>query len=531
MPRYPGDLSDKRPLTTPERTQFRETSSHADVVRFIDSLRITGADIHVGQLGRTTQGKDIPYVIASRPRVTSPAEARRLHRPIVFVQGNIHGGEVEGKEALLAVLRDLLRERHENVLDSLVLIAVPIYNADGNDQLGPQERNRRDQNGPAMIGQRANGDSLDLNRDYIKAEAPETRAALAFFAAWEPDVFVDLHTTDGSYHGYALTYAPSLNPAALIPGPYVRDTVLTEVRRRTRIDYGIETFDYGNFAHPDSVERGWFSYDHRPRFGTNYYGLRGRLSILVEAYSHDPFEKRITSTYAYLHELLALIAETGDDVLEVTAESDRRATGWGTLPASSPRLPIRAEIVSVRREPVRVEVVERTTDSTRSEAGLPRGVKRTGRVRNVTMPIYDRFAGKTFRTLPHAYAFGSDQGAIVAQLRRHGIFVEKLDVPLELELEHFVLDSIARSTQRFQKHHEVRLEGRWSREKRTLQPGTFVVRSGQPLSVLALYLLEPESDDGLATWNAFDDVLRVGERFPVVRVMQPIVAGVSEAGR
>ena len=531
LPRYPADFARIRPLTRAERSRFTETSRHADVVQFIDSLRSMGARIHVGSLGRSGGGLEIPYIVASRPVVTTPQEAKRLNRPIVFVQGNIHGGEVEGKEALLAFVRDLVSNRFPNMLDSIVLIAVPIYNADGNERVGPQERNRASQQGPATVGERANGDSLDLNRDYVKAEAPETRAALAFFAAWEPDVFVDLHTTNGSYHGFALTYAPPLNPASLVAAPFTRDTLLVSVRRRMRLDFRLETFDYGNFVHQDSVERGWFTYDHRPRFGTNYFGLRGRPAVLVEAYSHDPFEKRVATTYAFLFELLGLIAENAADVLEVVAESDRRATGWGTLPASSPRIPVRATPVTIRRDHVRAEILERTGDSTRTEAGVPRGVRRTGRYRTVTIPIYDRFGGTLHRTLPHAYAFPAAYVGAAELLRRHGVFVERVDAPLHLQVERFVVDSLHRAPAPFQRHREVRLTGRWWRDASTLPPGSFVVRSGQPLALLALYLLEPESDDGLVTWNLFDAGLRVGENAPVVRVVQPIVAGVSEFGR
>src|SRR5688500_2326651 len=163
------------PQTRAERTGYRETSSHADVLAFIDSLQKLGAPIWVGEVATTTEGRSIPYVVASRPLVTTPAQARRLERPVVYIQGNIHSGEVEGKEALQAILRDLLFEAGPNVLDSVVLIAVPNYNADGNENLAPQRRARGSQNGPEMVGTRANAQNLNLNRDYVKAEAPETR--------------------------------------------------------------------------------------------------------------------------------------------------------------------------------------------------------------------------------------------------------------------------------------------------------------------------------------------------------------------
>src|SRR5436190_15388106 len=192
--------------------------------------------------------------------------------------------------------------------------------------MGPQEQNRSEQNGPAIVGQRANGQGLDLNRDYIKAEAPETRAALEFFRAWDPDVFVDLHTTDGSLHGYNLTWSPPLNPASRFTGPWIGDTILPALRAALRKNERIATFPYGNFVAQDSVEQGWFTYDPRPRFGTNYYGLRGRVAVLSEAYSHDPLKRRITSTYAFVMELLTVVSDNAADFLEVGREADRRTT-------------------------------------------------------------------------------------------------------------------------------------------------------------------------------------------------------------
>jgi hypothetical protein len=527
---YRVDVDRVRPLTRAERSRFTETSSYDDVRRFIDSLRTLGAKVTVGSIGRTTQGREIPYVVASRPLVATPAEARRLHRPVVYVQANIHGGEVEGKEALQALLRDLSFHDSYNVLDSIVLVAVPIYNADGNERLGPQERNRSSQNGPAVVGERANADSLDLNRDYIKAEAPETRASLAALAAWEPDVFVDLHTTNGSYHGYALTYSPPLNPAALVTVPFTRDTLLPELRRRMRLVHRTEVFDYGNFIAQDSASRGWFTYDHRPRFGTNYVGLRGRIAVLSEAYSHDTFARRIGATYAFVYELLSLIAENGEDILDLSNEADRRATGWGTLPASSPPIPLRSGLPAQppRREAVLVEQLERLADtSVVTEPGVPRGVRRTGRVRATTMPVYDRFAPTVSRRLPFAYAIAAEHADALRILRLHGVVVERLDANLSTQIERFTIDSIVRAPRRFQRHNEVRVEGRWANESRTLPAGTLLVRTGQPLSVLAAYLLEPESDDGLTTWNFLDAGLRPGEPHPVLRVVQPVVGPVS----
>ncbi|GLC24046.1 M14 family metallopeptidase [Roseisolibacter agri] len=517
-----------RPLTRAERTQYQETSRHEDVLAFLDSLVAMDGRLVRTSIGRSGEGRDLPAIVASRPRVATPAEARALRRPVVYVQGNIHAGEVEGKEALQMVLRDLALDPHPNVLDSIVLVAVPIYNADGNEKWGPQARQRGAQNGPETVGQRPNAAGLDLNRDYVKLEAPETRASLAAFNAWDPDVFVDLHTTNGSYHGYALTYSPSLHPAAPL-GAFTHDTVLPELRRRMKARRGFETFPYGNFGADegigprqpltDSVKTGWYTYEHKPRYGTNYYGLRGRLSVLSEAYSHDPFGRRVASTYAFVRELLSLVAERPTAARLAAA---RTQTPTPARPGGA--VPIRARFAPPSRQPVLVEVLTATGDSSRTEPGVPRGIRRTGRYLAQEMPVVDRFAGTLTRAIPaggwaiDAAAPGADSA--VKLLLAHGIRVTRAGSLAATDVETFRADSVVKAARAFQGHQEVRLEGTWRTERRA-HGDSFVVSADQPLALLALLLLDPQSDDGLATWNVFDAALRVGGDFPVTRLLVP----------
>ena len=507
----PPPVTDARlPRTRAERTSYAETSHYDDVVAFIDSLRRLGAPIFVGSIGTTTEGRAIPYVIASRPLVTTPEAARGLGRPIVYVQGNIHAGEVEGKEALQALLRDLVYQSKRNVLDSIVLVAVPIYNADGNERFADQARNRGDQNGPALVGQRPNAQGLDLNRDYMKGDAPETRASLGMFTRWSPDVFVDLHTTDGSYHGYALTYAPSLNPGgdigpAFAGGAYTRDSLLPELRRRVRTRRGYETFDYGNFVSQDSAERGWFTYDHRPRFGTNYYSLRGRISVLSEAYSHDPFARRVASTYAFVGELLSLVAERGSRIRAMGPRADSAVAAWASG-ASSAQIPIRADMTTTPYTgDVIVESLERTGDTVRTEPGVRRGFRRTNSYRTVRMPVYDRFVPTLTTPSGWGYAFSAADTSGLRVLTMHGITVDRTRSDCTISGESFAVDSVVMSPQPFQNRRNVRVEGRWQRGDARLEPGSYVVRLAQPLAVVATYLIDPRSDDGLVAWN-------IGER-------------------
>ncbi|MFL5561935.1 MAG: M14 family metallopeptidase [Gemmatimonadaceae bacterium] len=518
------------PRTRAERSNYLETSTYADVVAFVDSLRLAGLQYTLGLLGRSTEGRWLSYVVASRPAVGSPEEARRLGRPIVYVQANIHAGEVEGKEALLALVRDLLADPKPNVLDSIVLVALPMYNTDGNERFAPQAVNRSEQNGPEMVGQRPNGQGLDLNRDYVKAEAPETQASLTLLARWNPDLFVDLHTTDGSFHGYALTYAPPLAPVG-IAGPFVRDSLLPVLRQRMRARDGFETFDYGNFDTEEAGYRGgvagasrsagdtavhaWETYDHRPRYGVNYVGIRGRAAILSEAFSHDPFERRVKSTYAFVRELLSLAAERPASFRRIA-----RATASG--PAVGSMLAIRARMTShPYRGPVIVEDLEHVADSTAlTQPGVPRGMRRTGRYRTLQLDVYDRFDPEYSIAVPAAYAVPAERNDIVRALRMHGIVVEQVASAIETRTASFAIDSIVHAKRPFQGHNETTVHGHWLAPRTvTLAAGSYLVPTSQALGALAVYLLEPESDDGLVTWNTLDNVIQGGADFPVARVL------------
>jgi len=525
-PAAPAPAPGALPKTRAETSNYAETSHYADVIAFLDSLQKLHVPMFRSSLGTSTEGRDIPMVVLSRPLVRTPQEAKALGRPIVWVQANIHAGEVEGKEALLALMRDLATAPGPNALDSVVLIAIPIYNSDGNEKFAVQAVNRYEQNGPGMVGQRPNGQGLDLNRDYVKAEAPETRASLAAMASWSPDVFMDLHTTDGSFHGYALTYAPSLNPDAFFGGTFARDSILPALRRSMKAKHGYLTYDYGNFAieygadvNADTVKQGWFTYDPRPRFGTNYVGVRGRIAVLAEGYSHDPFNVRVSSMYAFVQDLLSYAAAHGRTITALSARADSTVAAWGAAPSKAPPIALRSELTRAPfTDSVIAEDLARTGDSSLTQPGVPKGLRRTGHFRAQPMPVYVTFEPTLTTTLPVAYAVPAADTAALRVLALHGVGLERLQQPWTTTVQRFTIDSVHHAERPFQGHNETTLFGKWSEGTATLPAGTWLVRTARPLGLVALYLLEPQSDDGLETWNFFDPWLAPGGDFPVLRI-------------
>jgi hypothetical protein len=505
--------------TRPERTGFQETSSHADVLQFLDSLSRTTMDVRVGTLAVSPEGRRVPYALAARPLPFSPGEAHRTGKPIVYVQANIHGGEVEGKEASQMLLRDLTRGRLRPLLDSLILIVVPIFNADGNDRFRPVDKNRPGQNGPSIVGQNPNGQGLNINRDYVKLEAPETRGAVQLIKLWDPDVLIDLHTTNGSYHGYVLTYSPGLNPNTNPATDYVRGRLLPAVRDRMERRHRQQTFWYGNFRSqdPDSLVLGWETYDARPRFGTNWMGLRGRLAILSEGYSNADFRTRILATYNFVHEVLTLMAEQKSTIKSLVLASE--------VQQRPDSIAVRSRLAPPTQQTV---VAEITRPEGEGNGGFARR-QRTGIYRSIRMPVFDRFQAARKEAVPDVYLVPPRLRNIVELLRAQGIAVDSLTSESRLVAQEFAVDSLTVGPL-FEGHRTVQVEGRWSsRSGDTLTGrGWYTVRTRQPLGVLAAYLLEPASEDGVVTWNLLDRELQAGTPYPILRTLSaPRLRGVA----
>ena len=268
---------------------------------------------------------------------------------------------------------------------------------------------------------------------------------------------------------------------------------------------------------------GWVfsSYEPFARYGTNWYGLRNRISILSEAFSHDPFARRVASTYDFVGEILSYIAEHKSEVMALGKQGDAKVAAWAK-DGSSPKLSLKSRMDTTRIEDVRVEEIKPLTDSTKREPGM--GMRqRTGIIKNVRMPVMASFTPTLTSTLPFAYAFDEKTAkAIGAQLALHGVTVEQLTAPVSVTAQTFKVDSVIDRGRSETPRTMKDVTGTWgSASSKSLPAGTYVVRAGQPFGLLAFYLLEPESEDGLMQWSFYDGIVAPQSDFPVLRITKP----------
>ena len=496
------------PQTAPERTGHVETTRYAEVMAFLEDIAARSPLIHLDTFGYTLEGRALPLAIVGRLDAWTPEAVRASGRTVLYVQGNIHGGEVEGKESALMLLRDIAQGRHAEWLDSLVLLVAPIYNADGNERI--RLNNRRFQHGPiGGMGQRPNAQGYDLNRDHMKLESPEARSVALLLRDYDPHVGIDLHTTNGTRHGYHLTYSPPLHPNtdSSIVG-FLREQWLPLVTDRIREQYGWDYYYYGNL-YDAGAGRGWYTFDHRARFNNNYLGLRNRFAILSEAYSYATFADRILATSRFLVEVLDFAHAHAGGIRRMVAAAD-------ATPVTGMTLALRAEF---ERAPEPLDLVMGNVVEERHPYTGDIMLRRTDTRRIERVPEFGTFRPAETERVPSAYLVPEERAELVDLLQAHGVAMTRTGAARTAHVERFAIDSTWVGEREFEQHRERTVTGRYESREQTVPAGTWVVATDQPLGRLVFALLEPRSDDGALNWNLLDEAMAGDWQYwPVLRV-------------
>ncbi len=527
------------PLTRPEATNYAETSRYDDVIGFMKAMAAASPQIHLTTYGYTFEGRPMPLAVIGAPNAT-PEAVLATGKTRVFIQGNIHAGEVEGKEAALWLLRSLAKGERAAWLKDVVLLITPIYNADGNERVNV--RNRGSQYGPVGgMGQRHNAQDLDLNRDGTKLETAEARSMARLLTQYDPHVAIDLHTTNGSDHGYYLTYEIGLNPNNS-PGitKLLRNDLLPAVTSAVKTKHNWDFFYYGGAASRQGERAWWGDLDlYKPRYTHTYFGIRNRIGILSETYSYATFEDRIKASYWFVEEILNYTAKHGGEMrLAVATANTESIIGTQQM--------VRGQLVKL---PGTVQAVLAQTAYEPNPYVPDRPLRRrvNGSERIEAMPHYGTVEPIETSLAPRAYVIAAAPAAapvaapaaprvvvgptarmlasVIDRLTAHGIKYFVTSRELTLKAERFKIESSQQEAQEYQTHKLRTLTGAWEATEQVLPAGSLVVPMDQPLARLAFILFDARSDDGFMAWNILDAVLGAApapQFYPVLRTMETI---------
>lgn len=498
-----GQLWPEELLITPEKSNFVKTSTHAEVMSFLKAIETQSENVHVFSMGKSKEGREIPVAVLSKDKIKTATEAKASGKLVVYIQGNIHAGEVEGKEVLMMLMRDILLGDKRDLLEHQIILFAPIYNTDSNDKM---EKGRRpsQEDSPLEVGLRENSQGLDLNRDGMKLEAVETQALFSsIILPWDPQVFVDLHTTNGTWHAYSLTWAPGYlsngHPAIY---EYVNNKMLPEITTIVKQKYDLNFGPFGDYY----LREGWppknfYTYNHHPRYLVNQMGLRNRMSILSESFAHERFYDRIHSTYRFVSEILTYTNLNHHEILETNQRSEKETLA--AITAGSVKKGVRFKMTPLQTIP---DLLTYDYIPKKKDDGSTAFV-RTGLITRYPVTYHARFEPVLESTMPTAYFIPAQFSYLAENLGAHGIKVEVLTKAVVVRGEVFQIEKFEKANQVFQGHALAQADGKFVAANRKFKKGDFRVSLNQPLANLIFYLLEPQSDDGLLTWNFLDDFI------------------------
>ncbi|MEN1927933.1 M14 family metallopeptidase [Luteimonas sp. MJ250] len=495
------------PATIAEQSGFVRTGRYDEVIALCAGFATRYPDaVRCIDFGTTPEGRPMKALVASRSGALAPEAARAAGLPVLLVQGGIHAGEVDGKDAGFLALRQALDgEAAAGALEKLVLVFVPVFNADGHERFGAW--NRPNQRGPEKMGWRTTAQNYNLNRDYLKADAPEMRAMLGLVEAWDPIAYVDLHATNGAQfeHDISVQIEPlhSGDAALARAGLALRDSLLDDLAAQGSLPLPF----YPSFEVHDDPSSGIVDGVSPPRFSHGYFPLRNRFGILVETHSWKEYPVRVAITRNLVIGMLEQTASRGREWLEVAAAADGRAA---RLAGQAVPLDYIATD-RVRSVDFRGYAWARTHSDV-SGALATRYDETTPQIWK--MPLRDEIVpGRSVAAPGAGYLVPARHAAQVTRwLDVHGIGYRRVAQPLPgVAIEAFRADAAQLAAASSEGRQRLEVEGNWRSETRDLGAGALFVPIAQPRARLVMAILEPRAPDSMAAWGEFNNAFEAKE--------------------
>lgn len=493
--------------THAEKTGYRETPRYQETIKYGKRLAEASPLIKFVTFGKSGEGRELPLLIAAENGAFTPDAARSAGKAVVLIQACIHSGEPDGKDAGLALLRDIaITKIHPNLLKRVVVLFIPIYNVDGHERVSPY--NRINQKGPDEMGWRATTTNQNLNRDYMKVDTPETRSWLGLWNEWNPDLFIDCHVTDGADYGSIITYHfehhEGVAPSVLA---WTRKVINGKVAPATEKAGHVISW-YLEFIDNRDLQKGCRDFNGSPRFSTGYVPLRNRPAVLIETHMLKDYGPRVLGTYDFLRFTLEEVNRDPEELLRVTREADDQTVQSGSRYDINHQFPLRYQL-SDKSRPFKVKALESRVEM--SDISTSDRVIYGTRPMDITVPMYDDFHVTRAVAPPLYYVVPTQWSEVIQRLRDHGLRFASTLEPHELDVESYRFSQVKWASAPFEGRFLSTFKVEQIRERRNFPAGSVVVPMDQPRAKVAISLLEPEAPDSLVVWGFFSAIFEEKE--------------------
>ncbi len=508
--------------TLAEQTDYQRTWNYADTIAFAQKLDKASDQIVYKSFGKSGEGREMPLLIVSNDKTFSAESARKKGKAIIFIQGGIHSGEIDGKDAGFALIRDIaITKTRADLLKDVVIIFVPIYNVDGHELSSPY--NRINQNGPSEMGFRATSTNLNLNRDFMKADAPETRAWLALWNEWKPDFFVDCHVTDGADFQYNVTYEYAHHAET---SPFIKDWMDKyfdgKIVPKVEAEGNLLTH-YVEFAGRE-VTGGVATFIATPRFATGYTPLRNRAGLLIETHSLKPYKSRVRGTYDILRYTIEEINKSKASLFEANKRADEETIERGKTYDANRKFPLRLAITE-NSKPFEFKGIEYRKEKS-DISGAERIIYGTKPL-NITIPKFDEARVTASVAPPLYYIVPAQWQEVIEILQAHGVKFQRITKPLTIEVESYRFTEPKFTTASFESHITMTYKTNPIKETRTFPANSIIVPTAQEAANVAIHLLEPDAPDSFMFWGFFSAIFEqkeYGEGYIVENLAREMLA-------
>jgi len=513
--------------TVYEKSATLETPRYKQTIEYCRKLAKGSKMITYTNFGKSPQGRDLPLLILDRDGLSDPAAIHATGRTVLLVEACIHAGECEGKDAGLMLIRDLaihaagVTNQPAALLDHVTVLFIPIFNVDGHERFGPY--NRINQNGPKEMGWRTTANNLNLNRDFLKADAPEMQAWLQLFNKWMPDFFIDSHTTDGADYQYVLTYLMEIY-GDMDPGltTWTRDIFIDQMQKHLKSG-GYPIFPYVDYRNWHDPRSGLITEVAPPMLSQGYTALRNRPGLLIETHMLKPYKQRVEATYECMLTTIELLSRESMTLNALVRKADDYVSSEAFLKQS---FPLHFETSKTDSTMTDFLGVEYTAIKSKVSGGdwFVYGKKPA----TYKIPYFFSARPKVSVTLPYAYIIPGEWKTVIDRLKIHGIRVTEIadEVTIKVNVCHFKNPKWQAIP--YESHHPMtNIEFDETEETRTFPAGSVLVSVMQPAGRIIPHILEPKGNGSYVYWGFFDacfEQKEYGESYVIEKMAAEMMA-------
>lgn len=493
-------------LTFYEKSGFRKTPGYAETLAFCKTLDEASEIVKYTNFGVSPEGRELPLLIADKNQNFTPESVKLSGNSLLLIQACIHPGESDGKDAGLMLLRDIIsKKEYQKLLDHVTVLFIPIFNTDGHERFGPY--NRINQNGPDEMGWRTTAQNLNLNRDFMKADAPEMQAWLKMFNHWLPDFFVDCHTTDGADFQYTMTYAlETLGNMEKNLSDWTKNTcenyLVSEMEKS-----GYPIFPYVQFRNWHDPRSGMVMGVAPPMLSQGYCAIQNRPGLLIETHMLKPYKTRVSSTYIMLQHTLQLLNDEYKNLHQLIKQADIYSSGDDFRAVN---FPVKFAESMADSAQIEFKGYEYRIDTSDLTGGLWFKYDNS-KPTNWQITIFPTNIPSKNVSLPEAYIIPPQCTEVIERLKLHGIQMQKLNENINITVRRSMFSNVRWQSRSTEGRQKLSYELSDTVLLTSFPSGTVLVDMNQRTARVIAHLLEPASPDSYAAWGFFDAYLEQKE--------------------